>query len=104
MILEARVRKAEKSSFARIDDKEMTIKQRPGDSDYSNVYHRLRDDERIFIIPISKGECHLIVNFNNGMEDYFFQRMFGNEPPKRKKMSFYQTRIVAAKNAIKYQY
>jgi hypothetical protein len=100
MILEAIVRKTAKGTvFAAVDNKEMTVRQRPNDDDYSNVYHRLCHGEKVFVAPASRTECHLVVNFNNGMEDYFFQAMFGITPPKRDDMTFYQKRIIAAQNA-----
>ena len=105
MILEAIARKTAKGTIlAAVHDKEMPVRQRPEDRDYSNVYYRLRHGEKIFVIPASTSDCHLVVNFNNSMEDYFFQAMFGNAPPRRDDMSFYQKRIVAAKNATGSQY
>jgi hypothetical protein len=86
MILEARVKKTEKGAvLAVIDNKVYNIKQIPGDRDYNNVCHRLRSGEKVFLDQASKGEFRLIINFDSGMEDFFFQRMFGKARNKAAK-------------------
>lgn len=97
MILEGIVKKTKGSIIALVEDKEILIRPHQDRDEYSNVYHRLREGEKVFI-DAAQGQGNLIINFDTGNEDYFFQRMFGNEPPRRKDMTFYQTRIVSALN------
>ncbi len=99
MILEARIRKTEKGTvLAIIGEEEIYVKQIPGSVKYSNFYHRLRQGEKVFISPNSRRDCILVTNFELGMEDFFFQRMFGRKPPRRKDMTHYQKRVVSALN------
>ena len=99
MILEARIRKSEKGTvLANINSREVAVKQIPENESYSNFYHRLRNGEKIFLQSNSASEFILVTSFDNGMQDFFFQRMFGHRHPRREDMTYYQRRIVSALN------
>lgn len=104
MILEAIVRREGNNIFAKTKDKKFVVKQLK-DREYSNICHRLRQGEKIFIDQTSKKECCLIIHFDTRMEDFYFQRMFGMHPSRRRDITPYQQRIIAAKNKTTgYQY
>ena len=97
MILEAVVRRNGNKVFAEVQgNNQPVLMSIRTERRSSGICSKLLDEEKIFINPLSKKECYLVTNFDSGMVDMYFQRMFGMQP--KGSMTPYKRRLIAAKD------
>jgi hypothetical protein len=92
MILEAIVRINNGRMVVETGDTQRTIVR---EEKHYDVLSGLKEGDKVFINPTSSKRCLLVTNFDSDIQDWCFQRMFGNKIPYPvKDLNSYQKRLL----------